>query len=90
MTTPYVRLNSASEPGIGEESLLGYTFQFSLSPRAVDKGLSEWIVKIEEVTDLMRQIGDLVDAGKLEDAVALLPIERRYKFLDEGEGMDSR
>jgi Domain of unknown function (DUF4291) len=82
-TTPYVRLTSAEELAIEGESDVTYrTFNLSLSPRAVDNGLSQWIVKIGEVTDLMKEIGDLVDAGKVGNALALLPSERRYKFCD--------
>ena len=50
----------------------------------MDNGLSQWIVKIGEVTDLMKEIGDLVDAGKVDNALTLLPSKRRYKFC-EGE-----
>jgi hypothetical protein len=84
--TPYVRYRHDSEVGIEGESLPWRTIQVSLSSSAVTKGLfSGWIVKVNDVTDVIRTIGELVDAGKLEDARALLPIETPYRFLGENK-----
>ena len=84
--TPYVRYRHDSEVGIEGESLPLRTIQVSLSSSAVTKGLfSGWIVKINDVTDVMRTIGELIDAGKLEAAKALLPIEAPYRFLEDNK-----
>ena len=43
----------------------------------------EWIVGIEDVTPLAREVHGLVRAGELDEAAAPLPEERPYPVADE-------
>ena len=84
--TPYVRCRWDPELEIGGESLPFKFVQITLTPGAVEQGLNRWIVEIKDVTEVMKEIGELVDAGKLDEATALLPQEGPYEFLDETLG----
>lgn len=82
--TPYVRCRSDPEFGIDGEPLTRHSLQVSLSPAAVEKGLfMGWIVRVEDMTDVVKKVVEMADGGRPEDATALLPIELPYEFLDE-------
>ena len=84
--TPYVRRRWDPEVEIGGESLPFIFVQITLSPAAVEQGLTRWIVEIKDVTDVVREIRGLVEAGRLDDAIALLPEERPYEFRPHKSG----
>lgn len=66
------------------EDLGWRSIQIGLSGRAVLEGLlGGWVVRIEDVTEVARRIGELVKMGKGEEARGLLPKEEIYEFLDE-------
>jgi hypothetical protein len=52
------------------------SIQVGLGGEAVERYVDEWIVGIEDVTPLTREIAGLVAAGKEDAARALLPAER--------------
>jgi hypothetical protein len=82
--TPYVRCRSDPEFGIHGEPFTRHSLQVSLSPAAVEKGLfMGWIVRVQDMTDVVKKVVEMADDGRLEDATALLPIERPYEFLDD-------
>lgn len=82
--TPYVRWRHDPELGIDGKKLPRSTIQVSLSPVAVENSLfTGWIVKVEDMTEVMRKVVELVEDGRLEEAKALLPNERAYDFLGD-------
>lgn len=52
--------------------------QLGLGPEASRRYVSDWTVRIEDVTPLAHEIGALVVEGRLEAATALLAAERAY------------
>ncbi len=54
------------------------TIQVGLSADAVDRYLDQWTVAITDATELVRRIGQLVQAGDLTGASDLLPDEVPY------------
>ena len=52
--------------------------QVGLSGEAVQRYTGEWIQQITEVTELALRMHALVEEGRLEEAVGLLPEEREY------------
>ena len=59
------------------------SIQIGLSGEAVKMGLlKEWILRIEDCTEIARKIGELVELGRLSAAEALLPLERPYEFIE--------
>ena len=52
--------------------------QIGLSKDAVERYVSDWTRQITDVTDLAHTVHDLVERDKLEEARALLPLERPY------------
>ncbi len=59
------------------------SLQLDLSGEAAARYADEWIVGIEDVTPLARQIHGLVRARDLEAATALLPDEPPYPVADD-------
>ncbi|MEV7996880.1 DUF4291 domain-containing protein [Streptomyces sp. NPDC086077] len=59
------------------------SLQLGLAGEAAERYADEWIVGIEDVTPLAREVHGLVRAGELARAEALLPREPPYP-LDEG------
>jgi len=79
-----VRVQWDPERGMKLEPLPYRSIQVALKEQAVKEGLlGDWIVKIEDVTDVARKVGELVGEGKLEEAKSLLPAETDYTFLDD-------
>lgn len=54
--------------------------QIGLSKEAVELYVSQWIVRVSDVTPLAHAIHALVAQDKLEDASRLLPQERPYSL----------
>lgn len=59
------------------------SLQLGLSGEAAARYADEWIVGIEDVTPLAREVHGLVRAGDREAATALLPEERPYPVADD-------
>lgn len=59
------------------------SLQLGLAGEAATRYADEWIVGIEDVTPLAREIHALVREGRLEQASGLLPEERPCAFADE-------
>lgn len=59
------------------------SLQLGLAGEAAARFADEWIVGIEDVTPLARQIHGLVRVGELAAAAGLLPEERPYPVEDE-------
>ncbi|KAI1933805.1 hypothetical protein LOZ58_005482 [Ophidiomyces ophidiicola] len=59
------------------------SIQVGLGEKAVDRYVDEWIVSIRDVTDLMVAMGQLVRAGKIDEARDLLPVEKIYPLDEE-------
>ncbi|MET9732464.1 DUF4291 domain-containing protein [Streptomyces sp. NPDC006458] len=59
------------------------SLQLGLAGEATERYADEWIVGIRDVTPLATEIHDLVRAGELRAAAALLPRERPYELSDE-------
>lgn len=59
------------------------SLQLGLAGEAAARYADEWIVGIEDVTPLARQIHGLVRAGEPAAAAGLLPEERPYPVADE-------
>ena len=54
------------------------SIQVGLSGEAVSRYVHEWTRRISDVTPLAHRIGALVAHGDLNEAQALLPVERPY------------
>ncbi|MFI1027947.1 DUF4291 domain-containing protein [Streptomyces sp. NPDC020951] len=59
------------------------SLQLGLAGEATARFADEWIVGIEDVTPLARQVHGHVRAGELELAAALLPEERPYPVAED-------
>jgi pre-mRNA-splicing factor ATP-dependent RNA helicase DHX16 len=59
------------------------SLQVGLRGEAVERFVDEWIVSIKDVTGVMHDIKEKVEAGNLEGAKKLLPVEEVYT-LPEG------
>lgn len=76
-TTP-VRIQWDPERGLKHQPLPYRSIQIGLRGGAVHRYVDEWITSIREVTGTMFRISQLVSAGDLEAAGALLPVEEPY------------
>lgn len=59
------------------------SIQIGIGKGIIEKWASEWVVGIEDVTELARRIGGLVAEGRIEEAEALRPVERVYPVSEE-------
>jgi len=73
-----VRIQWDPERDIHLHRLEHRSIQIGLSKDAVDRYVHQWICRIEDVTPLAHRIHRLIDAGRLDEAHALLPAERVY------------
>jgi hypothetical protein len=78
-----VRIQWDPERGLHHEALDHRSIQIGLSGEAVDRYVDEWITGIVDVTELMREIRELVRAGQLDQAGELLPVETAYPLPPE-------
>src|SRR5215813_12903986 len=75
-----VRIQWDPERDIRSEPLPYRSIQIGLGKGAVGLYVSEWIQKIEDVTDVAHTIHALVDGKNFDEAQALLPQERIYPY----------
>ncbi|MBE7174234.1 MAG: DUF4291 domain-containing protein [Williamsia sp.] len=78
-----VRIQWDPEKDIFLQPLPYRSIQIGLSGTAVDSYVSDWIVQIEDMTALSRQIHQLVKENKIDEARNLLPEEKLYPLRDE-------
>ncbi|EEP76040.1 ATP-dependent RNA helicase DHX8 [Uncinocarpus reesii 1704] len=78
-----VRVQWDPERDFGFEPLPYRSIQVGLSGEAVERYVDEWIVAIEDVTELMVGMGRLVAEGKIEEARELMPVEKAYPLPEE-------
>lgn len=83
MRTCPVRVQWDPERNLKHGPLPHRSIQIGLRGEAVRRYVEEWITAIEDVTDVMRSMGALVAADRVEEARALLPAERPYRLPDD-------
>ncbi|KAM9963186.1 hypothetical protein ACTFIW_006409 [Dictyostelium discoideum] len=54
------------------------SIQIGIKPNLTQKFNNEWIVEINDITDIVHQIKREIDDGNIEKAISLLPIEKVY------------
>jgi predicted transcriptional regulator len=59
------------------------SIQIGLTGDAVQHYVNDWIVAIDDITPLCKQIHSLVLDKKIEEAKALLPLENIYPITDD-------
>ena len=75
-----VRIQWDPERDIRLEKLHIRSIQIGLSNEAVEKYVNEWIVQIDDVTSLMKEIGEYVGNEDFDQAQAKLPKENVYPY----------
>jgi hypothetical protein len=78
-----VRIQWDPEKDIHLQPLPYRSIQIGLSGIAVEKYINEWITDIENITPYCRQIHQLITSHKIEEANALLPVEKYYPIPDQ-------
>lgn len=78
-----VRLQWDPEKDIHLQNLNYRSIQIGLTGIAVEQYVNEWIVSIEDITPLCKQIHSLVLDKKIEEAKSLLPLENIYPMTNE-------
>lgn len=73
-----VRIQWDPERSIALQPLSNRAIQIGLEGNAVDKYVDDWVVRIEDVTPLVREIERLVIEHELEAAYARRPVESPY------------
>ncbi len=73
-----VRVQWDPERDLRGQKLSYAAIQIGLSPPASEAYAKRWIVKIEDLTQLVQRIEGLRAQRKWEEAAALLPLERPY------------
>jgi hypothetical protein len=73
-----VRIQWDPERDLNLQPLVARSLQVGLRGEAVHRYLDEWIVGIDDVTDLAHAVHQLAREGAGEQAARLLPTERRY------------
>lgn len=73
-----VRIQWDPEKDIQLQLLPYRSIQIGLSGIAVEKYISDWIVKIEDITKYCKQIYQLINENKRNQAKSLLPNEKFY------------
>jgi len=73
-----VRIQWDPERSVALEPLAFRTIQVGLSGKAVERYVSEWIRSVRDVTGLVQEIRDRVEAGDIEGAERMRPVERLY------------
>lgn len=77
-TASPVRIQWDPERDLLLQALPHRSIQIGLGGEAVRHYVTRWIRGLTDVTERARTIGDLVSAGKLDEARALLPAERPF------------
>jgi hypothetical protein len=78
-----VRIQWDPERTLKLEELPWRAIQVGIGGKAVDTYVDQWIVGIEDVTPLAREVKDLVDRGELELARRRVPAEHAYPLSEE-------
>lgn len=78
-----VRLQWDPEKDIHLQNLNYRSIQIGLTGIAVQSYVDDWIVTIDDITPLCKQIHSLVLEKKIEEASNLLPLESTYPISDE-------
>jgi hypothetical protein len=78
LRTSPVRVQWDPERSLQLQPLEHRSLQLGLSGDAVHRYVDDWTVDIRDVTPLAHRIHALVTAGALDEAGALLPVERPY------------
>lgn len=82
-----VRLQWDPEKDIHLQNLNYRSIQIGLTGFVVQYYVNDWIVAIDDITPLCKQIHALVLDGKIEEAKNLLPLENNYPLSDELKGL---
>ena len=80
---PEVRVQWDPERDLMLEKLDYRSLQMGLSRESVRKYVNDWIIHIEDLTDLSYQIFNKVKSRDLEGARSLLPIEKPFPVPDQ-------
>ena len=78
-----VRVQWDPEKDIHLQPLPYRSIQIGLSGIAVEKYINEWITDIEDITPHCKQIHQLITNRKVDEANALLPVEKYYPIPDQ-------
>ncbi|KOY87271.1 hypothetical protein AD998_14925 [bacterium 336/3] len=78
-----VRIQWDPEKNIYLHDLEYRSIQIGLTGIAVQKYVNEWTVDIEDITEYAKEIGNLVNQKKIEEAQKLLPIENIYPVSED-------
>lgn len=73
-----VRIQWDPERDLGLRPMLGRSLQVGLRGEAVHRYLDEWILGIDDVTELAHAVHELARKGLVEQASRLLPVEHLY------------
>jgi hypothetical protein len=73
-----VRIQWDPERDLDLNPLPHRSIQIGLSGEAVERYVRDWIVRITDVTDLAHHIEASLEAGRRDEARALLPVETVY------------
>lgn len=82
-----VRIQWDPERSVSIGRLEHRSIQIGIGRGIVEKWAGEWVVGIEDVTELARRIGGLVAEGRVEEAEGLRPVERVYPVSEELRGV---
>jgi len=80
-TSKVCRLRFDTDRDLGLNSIPGSrTYQICLNEETIVKYSKEWIVEMNDVTELSKSIETLVRNGQLDEAKVLIPTEMLYQF----------
>lgn len=82
-----VRIQWDPEKDIFLHELPYRSIQIGISGIGVEKYLTDWIVKIDDIKDKCKHIHELVKEGKIEQAKELLPVEEIYPLPENIAGI---
>jgi hypothetical protein len=75
-----VRVQWDPEKDIRLEELPWRSIQIGLGGEAAERYVDEWIVRLEDVTALAKQVESAVRRGDLDGAQGMRPVERAYSL----------
>jgi hypothetical protein len=78
-----VRLQWDPEKDIHLQNLNYRSIQIGLTGIAVEQYVNDWVVSIDDITSICKEIHSLVLDKKIEEAKSLLPLENVYPLNDE-------
>lgn len=80
---PEVRVQWDPERDLHHNALDHRSLQLGLAGATSTRYVAEWITGLTDVTPLAREVHALVRAGSLDEATALLPVERPYPLPED-------